>query len=78
MNAKLFKVIAAVYTFRQIFHNWADVNVIKILRSLVPALRHDARILVHDLILPDPGKLPLSHDRQIRCVKSHLSQYIIG
>lgn len=41
-------VVASVYIFRQIFHNWADVNVIKILRQLVPALRRGAHILVHE------------------------------
>lgn len=59
-------VTAAVYIFRQIFHNWADSNVIKILRQLIPALQPGARILVHDLLLPEPGKLPLMMERQIR------------
>jgi hypothetical protein len=62
-------VNAAVYTFRQIFHNWSDSNVVKILRSLVPALRPGARVLVHDLIiLPEPGAVSLMQERQIRCV----------
>ena len=62
-------VTAAVYIFRQIFHNWADSNVIKILRSLIPALRPGARVLVHDLILPEPGTVSLMQDRQIRYVR---------
>lgn len=61
-------VTAAVYTFRQIFHNWADSNVVKILRALVPALQPGARVLVHDLILPEPGAVPLLHERQIRYI----------
>lgn len=59
-------VVAAVYTFRQIFHNWADVNVVKILRQLIPSLRAGAHVLVHDLLLPPPGVLPLGMERQIR------------
>ena len=59
-------IAAAVYLFRQIFHNWADVNVIKILRMLVPVLQPGARVLVHDLILPEPGTMSLLQDRQIR------------
>jgi hypothetical protein len=59
-------VTAAVYTFRQILHNWADTNVIKILRALIPALLPGARLLVHDLILPEPGTLPLMQERQVR------------
>ncbi|TVY93429.1 O-methyltransferase, partial [Lachnellula willkommii] len=61
-------VVAAVYTFRQIFHNWADANVVRILRGLIPALRSGARVLVHDLILPEPGRLPLMQERQIRAM----------
>lgn len=61
-------VTAAVYTFRQIFHNWADYNVIKILRMLIPALTPGARVLVHDLILPEPGTVSLIQDQQIRYV----------
>jgi O-methyltransferase domain len=59
-------IIAAVYIFRQIFHNWADFNVVKILRMLIPGLRPGARVVVHDLILPEPGTVPIVQDRQIR------------
>ena len=59
-------VTAAVYIFRQIFHNWADINVIKILRMLIPVLQSGARVVVHDLILPEPGKMSLLQDRQVR------------
>jgi O-methyltransferase domain len=69
-------VIAAVYIFRQIFHNWADANVIKILRNLVPALRPGARVLVHDMILPEPGTMPLVQERQIRYVCFELREQL--
>lgn len=52
-------ISAAVYIFWQIFHNWADTNVVKILRMLIPALQPSAQMLVHDIILPELGKLPL-------------------
>ncbi|KAG9248128.1 hypothetical protein BJ878DRAFT_396276, partial [Calycina marina] len=49
-------------------HNWPDANVVKVMKHLVSALRPVARILVHDLVLPDPGKLPLLQERRIRAM----------
>ncbi|KAF2966046.1 hypothetical protein GQX73_g7524 [Xylaria multiplex] len=45
-------VSADVYYFRSIFHNCADKCCIKILQSLVPALKPGARIIIHERILP--------------------------
>ncbi|KAI1846473.1 hypothetical protein JX266_007370 [Neoarthrinium moseri] len=45
-------VSADVYYFKSIFHNWADKYCIKILQSLVPALRPGAKIVIHERILP--------------------------
>jgi hypothetical protein len=59
-------VTAAVYLFRQIFHNWADSNVVKILQMLVPIMEPGTRVLVHDLILPEPGTVSLLQERQVR------------
>lgn len=59
---------ASVYVFRQILHNWSDSNVIKILRALIPSLENGARILVHDVILAEPGTTSLLQDRHARFV----------
>ncbi|KAK8110682.1 O-methyltransferase-domain-containing protein [Apiospora kogelbergensis] len=45
-------VVADVYYFKSIFHNWADKYCIKILQKLVPALKKGARIVIHERILP--------------------------
>ncbi|KAK8055068.1 O-methyltransferase [Apiospora rasikravindrae] len=45
-------VIADVYYFKSIFHNWADKYSVKILQNLVPALKKGARIIIHERILP--------------------------
>jgi hypothetical protein len=45
-------VAADVYYFRSIFHNWADKYCVEILRSLVPALKKGARIIIHERVLP--------------------------
>ncbi|KAF1841298.1 S-adenosyl-L-methionine-dependent methyltransferase [Cucurbitaria berberidis CBS 394.84] len=43
---------ADVYYFRSIFHNWSDKYCIKILQALIPALKHGARIIIHERMLP--------------------------
>jgi len=45
-------VVAEVYVFRFIFHNWADKYAVQILRALVPALKPGAKILVCDHCIP--------------------------
>lgn len=57
---------ADAYLLRCIFHNWADSNVIKILRALVPALRSGVKIIVNDFLIPEPGTMSLSKERAIR------------
>ncbi|KAL2349851.1 O-methyltransferase [Cryomyces antarcticus] len=41
---------ADVYFFRWIFHNWSDKYSVKILQSLIPALKPGARIVINDNI----------------------------
>ncbi|KAI9663956.1 MAG: hypothetical protein M1821_007447 [Bathelium mastoideum] len=43
---------ADIYFFRMIFHNWSDKYSIKILRSLIPALKPGAKVLACDIITP--------------------------
>lgn len=57
---------ADVYLFRWIFHDWSDKYSINILRALIPALKYDARILIHEYVLPKPGTLSLYQERSIR------------
>ena len=61
-------VKANVYVLRQVFHNYPDGHVIKILRQLIPALDPGARILVNDYVLAEPGKTPLSKEKYMRYV----------
>lgn len=44
---------ADVYFFRGIFHNWPDKYCVKILQSLVPALKPGAKIAIQDAAAPD-------------------------
>ncbi|KAL9012653.1 MAG: hypothetical protein Q9173_002592 [Seirophora scorigena] len=49
---------ADVYYFRWILHDWSDKYCIKILRSLVPALKAGARIMFSERCLEPPCTLP--------------------
>ncbi|KAH8588162.1 sterigmatocystin 8-O-methyltransferase [Bisporella sp. PMI_857] len=60
------KVVADVYYFRWIFHNWSDKYCIKILRSLVPALRPGVRIIINDVCIPEPGTMALWKEKELR------------
>ncbi|MCJ1436572.1 hypothetical protein MMC27_005952 [Xylographa pallens] len=57
---------ADVYLFCRIFHNWSDKYAIKILRSLVPALKYGARILISDICLPEPHAIPSTLEKKMR------------
>ena len=59
---------ADVYLLRWVLHNWSDKHSIKILRSLVPALKHGAKIIVVEICLPEPGVFSQSDERQVRYV----------
>ena len=61
-------VQADAYFFRQIFHDWSDNNVLKILRATVPALKPGARIIVNEYIAPEPGTVPFAKEKRIRYV----------
>ena len=63
-------VSADVYLFRIIFHNWSDANVIKILKSTIPAMQPGARIVLNDYLIPEPGTLPPTKEREVRYVFS--------
>ena len=57
---------AHAYLFRNIFHNWSDTHVVKILRALVPALDKGARVVVNDYLIPEHGTMSPSQEREIR------------
>lgn len=57
---------ADAYFFRWIFHNWSDEYCVKILNALKPALKPGARILVQDILLPEPGTISCYLERKMR------------
>ncbi|MCJ1314135.1 hypothetical protein MMC25_007815 [Agyrium rufum] len=57
---------ADVYYFRWIFHNWSNKYCINILQNLIPSLKPGARILIQEVVLPEPGTLPIHEERIVR------------
>lgn len=49
---------AAAYLIRQCTHNWADHDVVTMLKAIVPGLEGSAPgtpLLINDMIMPEPG-----------------------
>lgn len=59
---------ADVYYFRFILHVWSDSYAVRILRSLIPALKDKARIVISDIVLPEPGGVSVYQEREYRYV----------
>ena len=59
-------ITADVYLFRQIFHDYPNDYCVKILRQLIPTLKPGTRILLVDNVVPEPGIIPASAEKQIR------------
>jgi hypothetical protein len=51
-------VVADVYLFRMVFHNWSDAGARRILQALRPALRPGARVICIEYVMPPIGTAP--------------------
>lgn len=59
---------ADVYLLHWILHNWSDEYCMKILRALIPALRPKNRVLIHEVIIPEPSQSSSHTQASIRYV----------
>ncbi|KAI1387802.1 putative O-methyltransferase [Hypoxylon trugodes] len=59
---------ADIYIYRHILHDWDDENAVKILSSLLPALKPRARVLISEGIIPNPPakRLNTLTDKMVR------------
>jgi len=64
---------ADVYFFRWILHNLSDKYALSVLRNLIPALKHGARVIINDHCLSEPGKESLWDDKIMRFVPVSLA-----
>lgn len=46
---------ADVYLLRTILHDWPDADAVKILQGVVEAMGSNSRLLIMDMVLPQPG-----------------------
>lgn len=63
---------ADVYFLRWILHNWPDPECVVILKNLVPAMKKGARVLISDLLLPEPNTVPNRLNREFRVMDIHM------
>ncbi|KAF1950440.1 S-adenosyl-L-methionine-dependent methyltransferase [Byssothecium circinans] len=66
---------ADIYLFRQVLHNWGDEDVVKILKATLPALeksKPNAKIIINDTILPEPGSTSRFRESLNRQIDIHL------
>lgn len=61
---------ASAFLIRQVTHNWADADVVRIFKALVPGMENsaspDTPLLINDIIIPEPGVWPRHHERTAR------------
>jgi SAM-dependent methyltransferase len=66
-------VTADVYFYRQCFHNNSDKYAIQMLQALIPALKPGAKILINDVMLPEPGVLRPEDEKNVRVMDIMMS-----
>ncbi|CAG9950383.1 unnamed protein product [Clonostachys rosea f. rosea IK726] len=59
---------ADVYLLRLVFQIRNDKETLKILKAQIPALRHGAKILIMEIVMPEPGAIPVWRDRELRAI----------
>ncbi|KAF7186966.1 O-methyltransferase AMT9 [Pseudocercospora fuligena] len=59
-------LVADVYLFRRIFHDWSDKYCTKILQALKPALKVGTRLLINERVLPEPRGRPDFAEYEVR------------
>jgi 6-hydroxytryprostatin B O-methyltransferase len=52
-------VVADLYLFRMVFHNWCDQGARRIIRALLPVLRPGARVVAIEYVMPKIGSAPI-------------------
>lgn len=57
---------ADIYLIHRVMRRWSDKYCARFLQKLVPALAPGARVLIHDILQPEPGVQSLLTERQTR------------
>jgi hypothetical protein len=59
---------AAVYFLRNIMHNWSDLYCRRILKPIIEAMGPDSRIVICDIILPEPNTMMKTRESIVRAL----------
>ncbi|KAB8231626.1 S-adenosyl-L-methionine-dependent methyltransferase [Aspergillus alliaceus] len=59
-------VVADIYYFRNIFHNWPDAECVQILRNHIPVMRPATRLIIDDFTLHEPLTVSPFEERRRR------------
>ncbi|KAI0095838.1 sterigmatocystin 8-O-methyltransferase [Nemania sp. FL0031] len=57
-----------VFFLRLVLHNWSDKYALRILRALIPGLKHGSRVIIMEMCMKERGVLPLWKEKIIRRV----------
>jgi 6-hydroxytryprostatin B O-methyltransferase len=57
---------ADVYLLRAILHDYPDELAIKLLENIVPSLKHGAKVILSEGVMPEPGTIPANEERVMR------------
>ncbi|PWY92199.1 putative O-methyltransferase [Aspergillus heteromorphus CBS 117.55] len=71
-------VVADAYFYRYIIHDWSDDDAKRILAAAVPAMRTGARLIVMDMITPEPGTVPSHVEKYIRGLDVQMHMLLAG
>jgi hypothetical protein len=55
-----------VFLLRWILHDWSDKYCVTILRNLIPGLKKGSKIIVNDIVIPEPNQLGPRANRYFR------------
>ncbi|KAF1953529.1 S-adenosyl-L-methionine-dependent methyltransferase [Byssothecium circinans] len=69
---------ADVYFFRMVFRGLGDAFATQALKAQIPALRPGVKILIQDVVMPEPETIPLWRDRFARSVDLALECFSNG
>lgn len=56
-----------MYFTRFCLHNYSDDDAVKILQNIIPAMKHGAKLVMMDTVLPEPNTVGQSQER-LQCI----------
>lgn len=61
---------ADVYFLRSILHDWSDKYAVAIIKNIIPALKPGGRVIVNEVVLPEPNSISNDYAQLLRYVAS--------